>query len=215
MRGVLALSVAVLLLAGCSSKSADPTDGTSGQGKTDAARPTTDAKATGHPTSGSTTGTQPTKGPSGSGTSGAPGAPGSPGAPGGGNSTAARTYGVVVSQHFAGNSPIDPPTDPTAPFHYDFPFDVPTGADHLVVYYNATYNGLFNGYGEILGTDGSDQGNSLDMCGISPPGAGATSSCLLEVVSALDAGTWHAHLVWQVGEVNEAFTFDVIAWGYK
>jgi hypothetical protein len=205
MRLLAALACA-LLLAGCASSATDEPAPTTPGGARDAARPTTAATPSKGTTTTTTTTTSPPTGTTTSPPSGETG-------PEEDNETTEAPPVVVASYNFAGSGPVDVAT--ASPLEVDYAFAVPSGAVRILIYYNATYNGLWAGYASIEDAGGQEATNTIDACGIDiSPGAQSRSECIVDISGSIGSGDWNIHYAWQLGNAGENFTFDVVVYGH-
>lgn len=202
--GVFAVAATVLLLAGCSTKSSDPPAGDT------SSDPTATTKVG---TSGAATTSKPaTTGATGTSTSST-----SVSTTGPGNGEVTTTHRArVLHESFTNSAPSPDPSGadgdcPGAVCHM-YAIQMPASATDLKFWYNTTYTGLFHAVASINSPDG-DEYSSLDLCPTPPPANGGTDSCEISVPEGVSPGEWTLQLFWQLGEVNETYTFEVSAYG--
>lgn len=127
----------------------------------------------------------------------------------------AEALGPVVKLHEERFEGVAPAADPGIGAVQTFiPVPVPDGATRVLVTYNSTYTGLWPSYGVLFDAAGTERASSADACDAPlAPGALASYSCAFEVQRSVDAGEWTFRLAWQVGEVAEEYSVDVVVWG--
>lgn len=130
---------------------------------------------------------------------------------------------VVHEQTFEGMAP-EPQAEPvTGPTHDAYKVTVPANATMIQVWQNSTYTGMWPALVRVYEPSGDERIANTDACNPSGdidspghPGVMADWSCLLNATSVdmVPSGDWTIEVVWQLGEVYEEYTLDVLIWGY-
>jgi hypothetical protein len=122
---------------------------------------------------------------------------------------------------FEGIAP-DPEGDPT-PYLQTYAVTVPANATRIDVWHNATYTGNWPATVNLTDPSGERRSHTIEECdaidGLVPPGQPAAQgswSCHLDerARDTLATGDWQLRLAWQIGEVYEEYTLDVLVRGY-
>jgi hypothetical protein len=223
MKALIPLALALaLLFSGCASNN------DSSSSAPNENRPSTSGNS--HPTTGGTT-SHPSSSGSSSGSTSQPSSSGSSSGSssssssdnGNGDNGNPSVYGVIVHQSFTGALPdatggqADPPFGAVIVPHV---FNVSKPGNHLVLYYNTTYTGLFPANIRILDNSGAVAAQSSgagDPCApaVPPtPGAQQATTCVVDLPDQnIAAGNWNAEIDWQVGETVEDYSIEVTVWG--
>jgi hypothetical protein len=121
-----------------------------------------------------------------------------------------RPVVLLLTTQFTGSLPIDGATVAT------HPFTVPAGALRIMFGYTSDHIGLFSAIAALNDPSGSQQVDSLTVCGaVLTPGA-ASDHCdmVVEADGELAVGDWTAEVDYQAGQVTEDYTLDVQVFGY-